>query len=337
MVHALKPNPLNNQQEWWRIWDFFSAHLESTQMFTFLLDDVGIPQDYRHMDGFGVHTYKWINASGFETLVKYHWVTRQGVANLVNETEVMAITNNAHAQADLYNSIQAGQFPIWDLYVQTLPLNQVNITALGFDPLDVTKTWPEDVYPLQPVGYMELNQTISNFFSENEQLAFSPASVVPGIYYSDDKLLQGRLFAYSDTQRHRLGGNYLMLPVNQPRCPYRVNMFDGVMNFMQRTKAVNYFPSVNDPAVNAPPYPTRSDLLSGQETRATISPEDNFSQAGTRYRTFDPDRQERFNQRLAAALGAPNVTLALQNYWLNNAWANVDNGIYTRVKQILGI
>jgi len=304
-------------------------------MFTFLLDDIGIPKDYRHMDGFGVHTFKWINSSGFETLVKYHWKTRQGVESLVNDSQVAAVGNHAHAQADLHNTIKAGNFPIWDLKVQTM--TTVDINALGFDPLDVTKIWPENLFPLQNVGYMILNETISNFFHENEQLAFGPAIVVPGIYYSDDKLLQGRIFSYPDTQRHRLGGNYLMLPVNQPRCPYRVNMFDGEGNFMQRTKPVNYFPSVNDPATNAPSYPTRSDTLNGQAVRTIIAPENNFAQAGVRYNSWDVDRKERFHQRLADALSGPTISVATRDYWLNNVWTNVAPAITARVRQILGI
>jgi catalase len=139
-----------------------------------------------------------------------------------------------------------------------------------FDPLDVTKTWPEDVFPLQPVGRMVLNRNIDNFFAENEQLAFCPGLIVPGIYYSDDKLLQTRIFSYSDTQRHRLGPNYLLLPANAPKCAHHNNHYDGFMNFMHRDEEVDYFPSRYDPAKNAPRYPIPTVHITGRRDKVTM-------------------------------------------------------------------
>jgi len=204
MVHALKWNPKSHIQEGWRIADFFSHVPESMHMFTFLLDDVGIPLNYRHMEGFGVHTFVLVNKAGRETYVKFHWIPECGVKCLLDDEAVMVGgKNHSHATQDLYDAIARCDFPEWKLCIQTM--DPADEDKFPFDPLDVTKTWPEDVFPMQPVGRMVLNQNPDNFFLENEQLAFCPATVVPGIHYSDDKLLQTRVFSYADAQRYRYG------------------------------------------------------------------------------------------------------------------------------------
>lgn len=189
------------------------------------------------MDGFGVNTYSLINKEGKTHYVKFHWKPTCGVKSLLEDEAIqVGGSNHSHATKDLYDSIASGNFPEWKLYIQTIdPDHEDNF---DFDPLDVTKIWPEDVVPLQPVGRMVLNKNIDNFFAENEMLAFCPAIVVPGIYYSDDKLLQTRVFSYADTQRHRLGPNYLMLPVNAPKCAHHNNHHEGAMNFMHRDEEV---------------------------------------------------------------------------------------------------
>ncbi|PSC73747.1 catalase isozyme 1 [Micractinium conductrix] len=315
MVHSLKPNPKSHIQEGWRIADFFSHHPESMHMFTFLLDDWGVPSDYRHMEGFGVHTFILINAQGKETLVKFHWKPTCGQKFLLeDEAVVVGGTNHSHATQDLYDSIARGEYPEWQLCIQTMEPEMAD--SFEFDPLDVTKTWPEDRFPLQPVGRMVLNRNVDNFFNENEQLAFCPALVVPGIHYSDDKLLQTRIFSYQDTQRHRLGGNYLLLPVNAPRCPHHNNHHDGFMNFVQRSEEVNYFPSRFDPSRHAERYPIPSRPLSGRRERAVIPKENNFQQPGARYRSFDPARQDRFIARVADILLHPRTTQEIRRVWL---------------------
>lgn len=237
MVHALKPNPKSHIQENWRIVDFFSHHPESLHMFTFLFDDVGVPQDYRHMEGSGVNTYTLINKAGKAQYVKFHWKPTCGVKCLLEEEAIkVGGSNHSHATKDLYDSIAAGNYPEWKLFIQTIDPDHED--RFDFDPLDVTKTWPEDILPLQPVGRLVLNKNIDNFFAENEQLAFCPALVVPGVYYSDDKLLQTRIFSYADTQRHRLGPNYLQLPANAPKCAHHNNHHEGFMNFMHRDEEV---------------------------------------------------------------------------------------------------
>ncbi|KAH7307310.1 hypothetical protein KP509_22G053600 [Ceratopteris richardii] len=316
MVHALKPNPKSHIQENWRIMDFFSHHPESLHMFTFLLDDVGIPLNYRHMEGFGVHTFTLINKAGKATYVKFHWKPTCGVKCLIgDEAVIVGGTNHSHATKDLYDSIAAGNYPEWKLYIQTMDPADEN--KFDFDPLDVTKTWPEDLFPLQPVGRMVLNKNVDNFFAENEMLAFCPAIVVPGIYYTDDKLLQTRIFSYADTQRHRLGPNYLLLPVNAPKCAHHNNHHDGFMNFMHRDEEVNYFPSRFDPVRHSERVPIPGNVLNGRREKVMIQKENNFKQAGERYRSFAPDRQERLVGQFADALSDPRVTHEVRNIWLS--------------------
>eukprot|EP00803_Ostreobium_quekettii_P011299 evm.model.scf_21EXC.2 EVM.evm.TU.scf_21EXC.2 scf_21EXC:32870-40615(+) len=322
MVHALKPNPRSHIQENWRIMDFFSHHPESLHMFTFLNDDVGIPLNYRHMEGFGVHTFKLMSREGKDTYVKFHWKPLCGVKCLMDdEAVVVGGKNHSHASQDLYDSIAAGDYPEWQLLVQLM--NPADEDKFDFDPLDVTKTWPEDLFPLQPVGRLVLNRNVDNFFNENEQLAFCPALVVPGIAHSDDKLLQTRIFSYADTQRHRLGPNYLMLPANAPQCVHHNNHHDGFMNFMKRDEEVNYFPSRSDPVRHADPYPMVRQSLSGRREKAIIPKENNFAQPGERYRSWDPARRERFLQRMADMLLDPRCTREVRRVWLGY-WSQCD-------------
>ncbi|MEW5304448.1 MAG: hypothetical protein WDW36_007058 [Sanguina aurantia] len=316
MVHALKPNPKSHLQEDWRIVDFFSHHPEAMHMFTFLQDDVGVPLNYRHMPGFGVHTFKMVNRAGKETFVKFHWVPKCGTKNML---EAEAITtggsNHSHATQDLIESIAAGDYPEWTLAIQTMELADED--KFDFDPLDVTKVWPEDMFPLQPVGRMVLNRNIDNFFNENEMLAFSPSVIVPGIQYSDDKMLQTRLFSYPDSQRHRLGPNYLLLPVNAPKCAYHNNHHEGAMNTTFRDEEVNYFPSRFDPVRHAAPVPTYSSaMLSGRRERAMIPKENNFQQPGQRFRAFDAARQARFVDRMGGMLSHPRITNEIRRIWV---------------------
>ena len=201
MVHAFKPSPLTNgASDPNRVFDFFSNVPESTHMLTWLFSDYGTPANYREMVGNGVHAYKWVNANGEVTYVKYHFKPLQGERNLTSE-EASKIQANSieHATLDLYNEIEKGNFPKWDLYVQML--KKEDFDKLDFNPVDVTKVWPEAVAKMVKVGTMTLNGNPTNYFQQVEQAAFSPGTLVPGIEPSEDKLLQGRLFSYFDTQR----------------------------------------------------------------------------------------------------------------------------------------
>ncbi|XP_010536468.1 PREDICTED: catalase-3-like [Tarenaya hassleriana] len=315
-IHALKPNPVTNIQENWRILDYFSHFPESLHTFAFLYDDVGVPLNYRHMEGFGVHAYQFINKSGKSLLVKFHWKPTCGIKCLLEEDAAkVAAANHSHATKDLHDAIAAGNFPEWKLFIQIM--DPADEDKFDFDPLDVTKTWPEDVLPLQPVGRLVLNKNVDNFFAETEMLAFNPGLVVPGIYYSQDKLLQARIFAYGDTQRYRLGPNYLQLPVNAPKCAHHNNHHDGFMNFMHRDEEVNYFPSRFDSVRHAAKYPIPSAICSGERVKCVIEKENNFKQPGDRYRSWAPDRQERYANRWVEALSDARVTDEIRGIWIS--------------------
>ncbi|XP_042059244.1 catalase-like [Salvia splendens] len=335
LIHAMKPNPKSHIQETWRYLDFFSHIPESLNTFTFFFDDYGIPQDYRHMEGFGVHTFTLINKAGKVSYVKFHWKPTCGIKCL-SEEEAKRIggENHSHATKDLYDSITAGNFPEWKLFIQIM--DPADEDKFDFDPLDVTLTWPEDIIPLQPVGRMVLNKNIDNFFAENEQLAFNPSSIVPGIFFSNDKMLQCRTFAYGDTQRHRLGPNHLMLPVNAPKCPHHNNHHDGAMNFMHRDEEVNYFPSKYDPCRHAEKHPMPSAVISGRRERVCIEKENNFKEPGVRYRSWAPDRQDRYVKRWVDALSDPRITHEIRAIWIT-WWTQVDKSLGQKLASRLNV
>jgi catalase len=298
MVHSLKPAPDTNIQDPDRYWDFMSNSPESTHMMTWVFSDYGTPANYREMNGFGVHTFKWVNKEGKRFYVKYHWKPLQEVKNLTAE-EVVEVQGQDfnHATRDLFDHIENGEYPEWDLYVQLFPVDEEDafIHKHEFDPLDPTKVWSEDDYPLQLVGRMTLNRNPKNFFAEVEQSAFSPSALVPGIEPSEDKLLQGRLFSYPDTQRHRIGPNYLQLPIN---CPYatKVNNYqvDGNMQMRTEISTINYEPNRYDDTPKQTSVDVESETpLLGVAGRQAIAQQLNFRQAGELYHSFS--EQEKAN------------------------------------------
>ena len=307
MVHAFKPSPLTNgASDPNRVFDFFSNLPESTHMLTWLFSDYGIPANYRQMEGNGVHAYKWVNANGEVTYVKYKWVPQQEAKNLTQE-EANKIQSTAieHATLDLYNAIEAGNYPKWDLYVQML--KKEDFAALDFNPVDVTKIWPESIAKSVKVGTMTLNQNPTNYFQQVEQAAFSPGTLVPGIEPSEDKLLQGRLFSYFDTQRHRLTGNFQQIPVNAPRASVKTYNQDGYMSMREQTGDVNYQPSTNVPEVvdNSKFKYSKSIFAAGTTTaQATIDKENNFKQAGDLYESFSKKDKDNLIKNLSGALNA---------------------------------
>ena len=210
VIHSLKPDPVTFRQEANRIFDFMSQTPEAQHMLTFLFSPRGIPRSYRHQEGFGVNTYKMVNAEGGTTLVKYHWAPHCGVQSLTqSEANKVQGQDLGSASKDLFDSIKKGDYPKWDFLVQTMDDN--DHPELDFDPLDDTKVWPEDQFPLRKLGTMTLNRNVENFFAENEQIAMGTGVLVDGLDFSDDKMLVGRTFSYSDTQRHRVGTNYLQI------------------------------------------------------------------------------------------------------------------------------
>lgn len=312
MVHSLKPAPDTNIQDPARYWDFMTLSPESTHMMTWVFSDDGTPANYREMDGFGVHAFKWINDAGKVTYVKYTWKSQQGVRNFTAKeaAEVQAKDFN-HATRDLYAAVELGNYPKWDLYVQLMPPEHMD--RYTFDPLDPTKVWPEDMYPLQKVGTMTLNRNPINYFGEVEQSAFAPCALVRGIEPSEDKLLQGRLFSYPDAQRYRLGANYLNIPVNCPYAPVRNHQRDGAMTMNPDPSPVNYEPNSdsNSPQED-PAYQDSFAPLQGGAGRQKIEKTDDFTQAGERYRSLSEQQQVSLISNLANDLKATNDDIRLR-------------------------
>ncbi len=307
VIHALKPDPITHRQEPNRIFDFMSMTPESLHMLTWLFSPRGIPADYRHQQGFGVNTYKMVNAQGEAVLVKYHWEPEQGVRSLTEEQagQIQA-AELGHATKDLYDSIEAGDFPVWELRVQIMSDDEH--PELDFDPLDDTKTWPEDQFPLRPVGRMVLDRNVDDFFAEAEQIAFGTGVLVDGLDFSDDKMLVGRTFSYSDTQRHRVGPNYLQLPVNQPVVDVASNQRDGQMAYRVDTNGgnphVNFEPSSNGGLVEGQLGGAQYEQeVHGRITRASIDRRNDYGQAGERYRSITDEERDDLVLNLTTLLG----------------------------------
>jgi len=309
MIHAFKPDPVTNCPDPRRFFDFVSLSPESLHMVTFVFSPWGIPATYRHMEGSGVNTYKWVNAAGDAVLVKYHWIPKLGVKNLTQaQASSIQATNFSHATQDLYEAIERGEHPEWEFAVQIMSDDEHQ--ELDFDPLDDTKLWPEDDFPLLPVGRMVLDRNPVDYFTEVEQAAFGTGVLVDGLDFSDDKMLQGRTFSYSDTQRYRLGANYLQLPINAPKVPAHTHQRGGQMAFLTDVAAtqnphVNYEPSGLGGLREAPSTARDHEpWVSGNLVRQPIERQNNYGQAGERFRAFEEWEREELIANLVAALSA---------------------------------
>jgi catalase len=226
--HAVKRDPRTNLRSALNNWDFWTNLPEALHQVTIVMSDRGIPAGYRHMHGFGSHTFSFINASNERFWVKFHHVCQQGIKNFTDAEAAALIANDRESsQRDLYDAIERKDFPKWKLCVQVMP--EADAAKVPYNPFDLTKVWPHGDYPLIEVGEWELNRNPENYFAEVEQAAFNPANVVPGIGFSPDKMLQGRLFSYGDAQRYRLGVNHQQIPVNAPKCPVHSFHRDGAM------------------------------------------------------------------------------------------------------------
>lgn len=226
--HVVKRDPHTNMRSPQNYWDFWTMLPEALHQVTIVMSDRGIPASYRHMHGFGSHTYSLINKDGIRHWVKFHWVTQQGIKNLSNEeAEAIIAKDRESHQRDLFDAINRGDFPCWKLYFQIM--TEEDAKNYKENPFDLTKVWSHKDFPLIEVGIMELNRNPENYFAEVEQSAFNPAHVIPGIGFSPDKMLQGRLFSYGDAQRYRLGVNHDQIPVNRAKCPMHSFHRDGMM------------------------------------------------------------------------------------------------------------
>ncbi|KAB8320773.1 catalase [Tolypothrix campylonemoides VB511288] len=308
LVHAFKPDPVTNRQDPNRIFDFISHTPEAMHMITWLFSPWGIPASYRHMEGSGVNTYKWVNADGVGHIVKYFFLPKQGVKCLTQaQAEEIQAKNFNHATQDLYEAIARGEYPEWEFYVQIMSDDEH--PELDFDPLDPTKIWPPDQFPLLPVGRVVLDKNPVNYFAEVEQAAFGTGVLVDGLDFSDDKLLQGRTFSYSDAQRYRVGPNYLQLPINQPKTPVATNQRDGQMTYRVdgveagENPHVNYEPSSLGGLKEAPKSgKDHTPYVQGPVVRQKISRPNDYQQAGERYRTFHDEERDDLILNLVSAL-----------------------------------
>lgn len=226
--HAIKRDPKTNMRSAKNNWDFWTNLPEALHQITITMSDRGLPYSYRHMHGFGSHTFSFINAQNKRNWVKFHFVTQQGIKNLTDaEAQILVGQNRESHQQDLFESIAKGDFPKWKMFVQIM--SEEDAKHYKFNPFDLSRVWLKKDYPLIEVGEFELNRNPENYFADVEQAAFNPASVVPGISFSPDKMLQGRLFSYGDAQRYRLGVNHNLIPVNAPKCQTNSYHRDGAM------------------------------------------------------------------------------------------------------------
>lgn len=303
--HAVKRDPRTNLRSARNNWDFWTSLPEALHQVTVVMSDRGIPATYRHMHGFGSHTFSFINAKGERFWCKFHFKTQQGIKNLTDaEAEAIVGKCRESHQRDLYDSIERGDFPRWTMYVQVM--TEEKAAALPYHPFDLTKVWYHDDAPLIEVGVLELNRNPENYFAEVEQAAFNPANVVPGIGFSPDKMLQGRLFSYGDAQRYRLGVNHHLIPVNMPRCPFHSYHRDGMMRVDgNHGSTLAYEPNSYGEWQEQPGFAEPPLELSGAAAHwnAREDDADYFTQPGKLFRLMTPAQQEELFGNTGRALG----------------------------------
>ena len=319
-IHTQKRHPKTNLRSPKAMWDFWSLSPESLHQVTILMSDRGLPQTVRHLNGYGSHTFSFINAEGERFWVKFHFKTQQGHKHWTNAeaSDVVGRTRES-TQEDLFGAIEQGDFPKWTLYVQVMPETDAEKTP--YNPFDLTKVWPHADYPLIEVGVMELNRNPENYFAEIEQAAFSPSNIVPGIGFSPDKMLQARIFSYADAHRYRLGTHYEALPVNAPKCPVHHYHKDGPMRFFANNPQPEayYEPnSVDGPAEDAS-YREPPLKISGDADRYNHREgNDDYTQPGNLFRLMSAEQQGRLFSNIAEAMqGVPEdiVQRQLQHFY----------------------
>ena len=302
--HAVKRDPRTNLRSAKNNWDFWTLLPEALHQVTITMSDRGIPKSYRHMHGFGSHTFSLISAKGERHWVKFHFTCQQGIKNLTDaEAEALVGKDRESHQRDLYESIERGDFPRWKLQVQLMP--EADAAKVTYNPFDLTKIWPHKDYPLHDVGVMELNRNPENFFAEVEQSAFNPANVVPGIGFSPDKMLQGRLFAYGDAQRYRLGVNHQQIPVNAPRCPAHSYHRDGSMRVDgNHGSTLGYEPNSDGQWAEQPSYREPPLALDGAADHWNHRvDEDYYSQPGALFRLMSAEQKKALFENTARSIG----------------------------------
>lgn len=307
-IHTQKRHPRTNMRSAAAAWDFWSLSPESLHQVAILMSDRGLPKGFRHVNGYGSHTYSLWNEKGERYWVKFHFKTQQGHEFYTDEEAAKVVgANRESSQADLYNAIENGDFPRWNVFIQVMEEEEAE--RVNFNPFDVTKVWSHKDYPLIEVGVMELNRNPENYFAEVEQASFSPSNIVPGIGFSPDKMLQGRLFAYADAHRYRVGTHYEALPINRPKFPVKNYHKDGAMRFDEpkRGDGDYYEPNsfggpVEDKGAIEPPLRVSGDATFYDHR----SDGDDYKQPGDLFRLFDDAQKQRFFKNIAGAMaGVP--------------------------------
>ena len=303
--HVVKRDPHTNMHSANSNWDFWTSLPEALHQVTITMSDRGIPASYRHMHGFGSHTFSFINKDNVRTWVKFHFKTLQGIKNLTDEEAMELIGRDREShQRDLYEAIERGDFPRWELKVQLMTEQEAD--GYRINPFDLTKVWPHADFPLHDVGVLELNRNPENYFADVEQSAFNPMNVIDGIGFSPDKMLQGRLFSYRDAQNYRLGVNHGQIPVNRPRCPFHSYHRDGMMRTDGNNgSAIGYEPNSygewqDSPEMKEPPLKLHGDAYNYNEREYD---EDYYSQPGDLFRLMSPGQQKALFKNTAANMG----------------------------------
>lgn len=303
--HAIKRDPRTNMRSARNNWDFWTSLPEAFHQVTVVMSDRGIPASYRHMHGFGSHAFSMLNAENERVWVKFHLKTQQGIRNLTDaEAEAVIAKDRESHQRDLYESIERKDFPRWTMYIQVMTREQAK--ACPFNPFDLTKVWPHADYPLIEVGVLELNRNPDNYFAQIEQAAFNPANIVPGIGFSPDKMLQGRLFSYGDAQRYRLGVNHNQIPVNAPRCPFHSYHRDGMMRVDDNAGGtLGYEPNSYGEWREQPEFREPPLELDGTAWHWDFHEDDDdyYSQPRALFRLMNPEQKKALYGNTARAMG----------------------------------
>lgn len=303
--HAVKRDPRTNMRSARNNWDFWTSLPEALHQVTIVMSDRGIPYSYRHMHGFGSHTFSMINDKNERFWVKFHMRSQQGIKNLTDqEAEKWIGADRESHQRDLLESIDQGDYPRWTMYIQVMP--EADAAKMPYNPFDLTKVWYKKDYPLIEVGVIELNRNPDNYFAEVEQLAFSPANIVPGIGFSPDKMLQGRLFSYGDAQRYRLGVNHHLIPVNAPKCPFHSYHRDGQMRVDNNAgSTLAYEPNSYQEWQEQPDFKEPPLALQGAAWNWDFREDDDdyYTQPGKLFRLMSPEQQQVLFENTARAMG----------------------------------
>ncbi len=303
--HVVKRDPRTNLRSPNSNWDFWTLLPEALHQVTITMSDRGIPMSYRHMHGYGSHTYSFINEQNERIWVKFHFRTHQGIKNITDaEAEMIVAKDRESNQRDLYEAIERGDFPRWTMSIQLMTLEEA--ANYRINPFDLTKVWSQKEFPLHEVGILELNRNADNYFAEVEQAAFNPMNIVNGIGFSPDKMLQGRLFSYGDAQRYRLGVNHMEIPVNKPRCPFHAFHRDGQMRTDgNHGSMIGYEPNSygewsDSPQMKEPPLKLNGDAYIYDEREYDT---DYYTQPGDLFRLMSSDQQKVLFENTARAMG----------------------------------